>query len=141
MCHEGSLWSLAGALLYAVYIVMIKRRVDREDRLDIPMFFGEQTVSYVCHACVRGVESLTAACPLRVCRSVQPCVAVARLPAAALLGPGGLPAAQPPGLDLHPGERPHWNCPLRVPVALVNTSHYLHLSSSVFQVPSELFQK
>ncbi|XP_030642296.1 solute carrier family 35 member F5-like [Chanos chanos] len=36
----GSLWSLAGAVLYAVYIVMIKRKVDREDRLDIPMFFG-----------------------------------------------------------------------------------------------------
>ncbi|XP_051259994.1 solute carrier family 35 member F5 isoform X1 [Dicentrarchus labrax] len=36
----GSLWSLAGAVLYAVYIVMIKRRVDREDKLDIPMFFG-----------------------------------------------------------------------------------------------------
>ncbi|XP_008327236.1 solute carrier family 35 member F5 [Cynoglossus semilaevis] len=36
----GSLWSLAGAILYAVYIVMIRRRVDREDKLDIPMFFG-----------------------------------------------------------------------------------------------------
>ncbi|XP_061782462.1 solute carrier family 35 member F5-like isoform X2 [Nerophis lumbriciformis] len=36
----GSLWSLAGALLYAVYIVLIKRLVDREDKLDIPMFFG-----------------------------------------------------------------------------------------------------
>lgn len=39
---EGSLWSLAGAMLYAVYIVMIKRRVDREDKLDIPMFFGKE---------------------------------------------------------------------------------------------------
>ncbi|XP_017296287.1 solute carrier family 35 member F5 isoform X2 [Kryptolebias marmoratus] len=37
---KGSLWSLIGAVLYAVYIVMIKRRVDREDKLDIPMFFG-----------------------------------------------------------------------------------------------------
>ncbi|XP_063788957.1 solute carrier family 35 member F5 isoform X2 [Pseudophryne corroboree] len=36
----GSLWSLLGAMLYAVYIVMIKRKVDREDKLDIPMFFG-----------------------------------------------------------------------------------------------------
>ncbi|XP_055248073.1 solute carrier family 35 member F5-like isoform X2 [Gorilla gorilla gorilla] len=27
-------------MLYAVYIVMIKRKVDREDKLDIPMFFG-----------------------------------------------------------------------------------------------------
>ncbi|KAG9471398.1 hypothetical protein GDO78_014959 [Eleutherodactylus coqui] len=36
----GSLWSLLGAILYAVYIVMIKRKVDREEKLDIPMFFG-----------------------------------------------------------------------------------------------------
>ncbi|XP_030064656.1 solute carrier family 35 member F5 isoform X1 [Microcaecilia unicolor] len=36
----GSIWSLVGAVLYAVYIVMIKRKVDREDKLDIPMFFG-----------------------------------------------------------------------------------------------------
>ncbi|XP_053327911.1 solute carrier family 35 member F5 [Spea bombifrons] len=36
----GCLWSLVGAMLYAVYIVMIKRKVDREDKLDIPMFFG-----------------------------------------------------------------------------------------------------
>ncbi|KAM8934693.1 solute carrier family 35 member F5 [Pelodytes ibericus] len=36
----GTLWSLVGAMLYAVYIVMIKRKVDREDKLDIPMFFG-----------------------------------------------------------------------------------------------------
>nr|XP_058157086.1 solute carrier family 35 member F5 isoform X3 [Dasypus novemcinctus] len=37
---SGSIWSLVGAMLYAVYIVMIKRKVDREDKLDIPMFFG-----------------------------------------------------------------------------------------------------
>ncbi|MCI4378584.1 hypothetical protein PGIGA_G00217540 [Pangasianodon gigas] len=36
----GSLWSLLGAILYAVYIVMLKRKVDREEKLDIPMFFG-----------------------------------------------------------------------------------------------------
>uniref|UniRef100_A0A3B4EI52 Solute carrier family 35 member F5 n=1 Tax=Pygocentrus nattereri TaxID=42514 RepID=A0A3B4EI52_PYGNA len=36
----GSLWSLLGAVLYAVYIVMLKRKVDREEKLDIPMFFG-----------------------------------------------------------------------------------------------------
>lgn len=37
----GSIWSLVGAMLYAVCIVMIKRKVDREDKLDIPMFFGK----------------------------------------------------------------------------------------------------
>ncbi|TSK92871.1 Solute carrier family 35 member F5 [Bagarius yarrelli] len=37
----GCLWSLLGAVLYAVYIVMLKRKVDREEKLDIPMFFAE----------------------------------------------------------------------------------------------------
>ena len=37
----GSLWALAGAFLYAIYLVMLKRRVDNEDTLDIPMFFGK----------------------------------------------------------------------------------------------------
>ena len=37
----GSLWALAGALLYAIYLVMLKRRVDNEDSLDLPMFFGK----------------------------------------------------------------------------------------------------
>lgn len=32
-------------MLYAVYIVMIKRKVDREDKLDIPMFFGKNMFS------------------------------------------------------------------------------------------------
>lgn len=34
-------------MLYAVYIVMIKRRVDREDKLDIPMFFGKHMSLFV----------------------------------------------------------------------------------------------
>uniref|UniRef100_UPI00398E3C37 solute carrier family 35 member F5-like isoform X4 n=1 Tax=Pristiophorus japonicus TaxID=55135 RepID=UPI00398E3C37 len=42
----GSLWSLTGAVLYAVYIVMIKRKVDREDKLDIPMFFGDRRLRW-----------------------------------------------------------------------------------------------
>ncbi|CAH1788708.1 unnamed protein product [Owenia fusiformis] len=36
----GALWALCGAFLYAVYLVLIKRKVDNEDKLDIPMFFG-----------------------------------------------------------------------------------------------------
>ncbi|XP_060786130.1 solute carrier family 35 member F5-like isoform X3 [Neoarius graeffei] len=36
----GFLWSLLGAILYAVYIVLLKRKVDREEKLDIPLFFG-----------------------------------------------------------------------------------------------------
>ncbi|XP_070570117.1 solute carrier family 35 member F5-like [Ptychodera flava] len=36
----GALWALCGALLYAVYLVMLKRKVDNEERIDIPMFFG-----------------------------------------------------------------------------------------------------
>ncbi|XP_041475596.1 solute carrier family 35 member F5-like [Lytechinus variegatus] len=36
----GSLWALAGAFFYAVYLVALKRKVDNEDKIDIPMFFG-----------------------------------------------------------------------------------------------------
>ncbi|XP_071502654.1 solute carrier family 35 member F5-like [Diadema antillarum] len=36
----GSLWALGGAFFYAVYLVAFKRKVDHEDKIDIPMFFG-----------------------------------------------------------------------------------------------------
>lgn len=36
----GALWALAGAIFYAVYLVALRRRVDHEDKLDIPLFFG-----------------------------------------------------------------------------------------------------
>ncbi|ELT94817.1 hypothetical protein CAPTEDRAFT_20302 [Capitella teleta] len=36
----GALWSLLGALLYAIYLVLLRRRVDNEDKLNMPMFLG-----------------------------------------------------------------------------------------------------
>lgn len=36
----GALWALSGAILYAVYLVGLRRKVDHEDKLDIPLFFG-----------------------------------------------------------------------------------------------------
>lgn len=36
----GALWALSGAIFYAVYLVALRRRVDHEDKLDIPLFFG-----------------------------------------------------------------------------------------------------
>ncbi|KAL8564097.1 hypothetical protein ACOMHN_034574 [Nucella lapillus] len=36
----GALWGLASAMLYAFYLVMVRRRVNHEDHMDIPMFFG-----------------------------------------------------------------------------------------------------
>ncbi len=42
----GALWALCGALLYALYLVLLRRRVDNEDKLNIPMFLGKgQTIS------------------------------------------------------------------------------------------------
>ena len=38
----GALWALAGAFLYACYIVLLRARVDHEDKLDLPMFFGKE---------------------------------------------------------------------------------------------------
>ncbi len=36
----GALWTLAGALCYSTYIVLLRRRVGHEDNMDGPMFFG-----------------------------------------------------------------------------------------------------
>ncbi|KAL4222577.1 hypothetical protein ACF0H5_018616 [Mactra antiquata] len=36
----GALWALSSAILYAVYLVGLRRKVDHEDKLDIPLFFG-----------------------------------------------------------------------------------------------------
>lgn len=62
----GSLWSLVGAMLYAVYIVMIKRKVDREDKLDIPMFFGKTKSN--------SVERFNSMCDSMICFQALHCV-------------------------------------------------------------------
>ena len=49
----GALWALSGALLYALYLVLLRRRVDNEDKLNIPMFFGE---CWVLSCLVRSVQ-------------------------------------------------------------------------------------
>ncbi|XP_040568259.1 solute carrier family 35 member F5 [Lepeophtheirus salmonis] len=36
----GALWALAGSVCYSCYIVFLRRKVDHEDKLDAPMFFG-----------------------------------------------------------------------------------------------------
>ena len=36
----GAVWTLAGALFYSSYIVFLRRKIDHEDKLDVPMFFG-----------------------------------------------------------------------------------------------------
>jgi len=36
----GVIWSVVGAVGYAVYLVMLRRRVENEDKLDIPMFLA-----------------------------------------------------------------------------------------------------
>jgi len=36
----GSLWTLAGAIFYSSYIVFLRRKIDHEEKLDVPMFFG-----------------------------------------------------------------------------------------------------
>lgn len=38
----GAGWALAGSMCYAAYLVLLKRRVDHEDKMSIPMFFGTQ---------------------------------------------------------------------------------------------------
>ena len=36
----GVVWALFGALFYATYIVLLRRKVNNEDNMDPPMFFG-----------------------------------------------------------------------------------------------------
>jgi solute carrier family 35 protein F5 len=36
----GALWALSGAILYAIYLVLIRRRAENEDKLNMPMFLG-----------------------------------------------------------------------------------------------------
>ncbi|GFX99979.1 solute carrier family 35 member F5 [Trichonephila clavipes] len=36
----GAVWSILGAFFYAAYVVLLRRKVDNEEMLDIPMFFG-----------------------------------------------------------------------------------------------------
>lgn len=36
----GCVWALLGSFGYATYLVMLRRKVDSEEKLEIPMFFG-----------------------------------------------------------------------------------------------------
>lgn len=36
----GAVWALIGSFCYAAYLVLLKRKVDHEDKMSIPMFFG-----------------------------------------------------------------------------------------------------
>ena len=36
----GAFWTLVGAFFYSVYIVLLRRKVNHEDNMDSPMFFG-----------------------------------------------------------------------------------------------------
>ena len=36
----GALWTISGSLFYSSYIVFLRRKIDHEDKLDVPMFFG-----------------------------------------------------------------------------------------------------
>ncbi|TRY61755.1 hypothetical protein TCAL_09140 [Tigriopus californicus] len=36
----GAMWTLLGSLFYSLYIVLLRRKVNHEDNMDSPMFFG-----------------------------------------------------------------------------------------------------
>ncbi|PIK40415.1 putative solute carrier family 35 member F5 [Apostichopus japonicus] len=40
----GAAWGMSSSIFYAIYLVMLRRKVDNEDKLDIPMFFGPVAV-------------------------------------------------------------------------------------------------
>lgn len=37
----GGIYALTSACFYAMYLVFLRRKVDSEDKMDIPMFFGK----------------------------------------------------------------------------------------------------
>ncbi|GAB6030852.1 hypothetical protein CHUAL_007689 [Chamberlinius hualienensis] len=37
---SGAIWAIVGSLAYAGYLVLLRRKVENEDSMDIPMFFG-----------------------------------------------------------------------------------------------------
>lgn len=37
----GAVWSILGAFFYAAYIVLLRRKIDNEELIDFPMFFGK----------------------------------------------------------------------------------------------------
>lgn len=43
---SGVVLSLASAFFYAAYLVFLRRKVDHEDKMDIPLFFGRQTLLF-----------------------------------------------------------------------------------------------
>jgi drug/metabolite transporter (DMT)-like permease len=52
----GALWALCGSMLYALYLVSLRRRVDHEDKLDITMFFGKDFIIFLSYVCFYSVE-------------------------------------------------------------------------------------
>jgi drug/metabolite transporter (DMT)-like permease len=40
----GTGWALGGALCYAAYFVLLKRRFEHKDKMSIPMFFGKNSL-------------------------------------------------------------------------------------------------
>ena len=37
---KGVLWALAGSFFYSIYVVLLRRKVNNEENMDVPMFFG-----------------------------------------------------------------------------------------------------
>jgi len=44
--HEplSAICSVLGALMFALFLVLLRRRVDNEDKLNMPMFYGAYSV-------------------------------------------------------------------------------------------------
>jgi len=47
--HEplSAICSVVGALMFALFLVLLRRRVDNEDKLNMPMFYGSFTTCVV----------------------------------------------------------------------------------------------
>jgi len=118
----GAGWALAGSMCYAAYLVLLKRKVDHEDKMSIPMFFGKYPKQFKFR-----IEQLYLFISffLRFCWADQYFGYVARLFRAARNKIGSLHLAYPTTMAVHRSKWNNRDCSFRVSVVMVINNHNL----------------
>lgn len=101
---RGVLLALFSAFFYAAYLVFVKRKSDTEEKVDIPLFFGE--LSHLILGLIRCLSFVS----FRICGAVESVASVADILHSALHQDRNLRAAQPGSVCSAFPERPNWHC-------------------------------
>ena len=109
----GALWALSGAFFYAAYIVLLRYKVNNEESIDIPMFFGNQlTIT------VKSIDS-TIYINHRFCRFIQFGYPLAGVLHIRLQSVGSVSVAKHRTVGFTSSQWSHRNSSLRILMALV----------------------